>query len=391
MSRLVLISAFLWLAAANPVAQDPPLVIDVPNTGPHATALRVIELPHAAISGTWALSGPDGKHVPAAWNANDKVLRFLAEVPAGGGKYTLMKGTKSTAQMPAWKKAKLASDKKVIERAGGSIDNGLLRLEVMADKELHGRVEISALKGGYRLRYSPLGSSVGCVETMEDARKVAQDYEKGVQHSPELFYITPGIATKIEVAESNPFQRVVSVTCFDFARRNDGKVLKLFESTGYEITLTWHSPVVRIRSARKLQTTYLNHNGVNLNEIYVDELPIGFAGDGGEMADVQIAAKGRALPLKFERAMLLRDKTGQTAIMQPDFRKLAIYKECLVLAEDRIMTIQSQSWHEGWKAIEIKAGEYIDIVTLACNVGATGKSVKDWELELLGAPSEEKK
>jgi hypothetical protein len=230
-----------------------------------------------------------------------------------------------------------------------------------------------------------VGQAVGCVESEADAKKVAEDYAKNVPSSPELFFIA-SIPTKISVEEPNIFQRVVKVTCFDYAKRNDDKLLDLYESTGYELTLTWKSPVVQIKTTRKLKTGYYNHNGVNLNEIYVERTPIGYASDGGAMADAQPSGRGRATPVSFERAMMIRDTYSTTAIMQPDFKKLAIYKECVVLSDDRLMTVVSQSWHEGWKAIEIKPGEYTDTVTLACDVGEAAKSVADWEIELIGPP-----
>jgi hypothetical protein len=399
MKRLAFFALVLWFSCTHPVAQDQAVVIDVPNAGKLATAPRVIEQAMESPGNIFALVGADGKHVPATYDNKAKVLRFLAEVPPGGGKYTIKPDARSNAPRPIWKKYKFdkkklkIDDKKTIDWVSGDVENGLLNVTIQPDNSQHGKIEITTLEGKYRLRMSPLGQSVGCVENEADAKKVADDYEKKVVKSDEVFFITPCIPTKVSVEDPNPYQRVVTVTCFDYARRNDDKVLKLFEYVCYEITLTWKSPVVQVKSTRKLKTSYYNHNGVNLNEIYVDVMPIGLAVDGGLMTDAQPSTRGKAMPFEFERAMMIRDRTGTTAIMQPDFRKLAIYKECVVLTDDRIMTLQSQCWHEGWKAIEIKAGEYTDTVTLACDVADAGKTVAEWEIELIGAPppKEEKK
>lgn len=390
MKRLVLTLLLLWLWSAIAVAKDEPVIIDIPNAGAQATALRVIEYPLDALAGDFAIKGPDGKEVPAAFDSKAKLLRFLASVPAGGGKFTLAKGVKSSAKLPAWKKPKINKEKLKIESetidwASTSLENGLLSATVQPVKTLPGRLEIKALKGDYAFSLSPLGSSVGCVETEADGKKVDEDYRKGVKNSPELFKLIPCVPTAITIAEPDPFRRVIKVTCYVYARKNEGAAPKLFDFAGYDVQLTWNSPVVTITSTRKQTKAYYNHNGVDLNEIFIDQLPIGYQADDGEMADAKLAAGGDVLTLKFERAMLIRDKTGSTAVLQPDFKKLAIYKPCVVLASDRIMTILSQSWHEGWKAIEIKAGDYIDTMTLACNVGADAKTLKDWVTELLPA------
>jgi len=387
MKRLVFAMLALWVWSVAVVAKDEPVVIEIANAGAHATATRVIEHDLDALSGDFAVKGPDGKDVPASYDAKAKKLRFLASVPAGGGKFTLNKGAKSSAKVPVWKKGKSDIDKqavalgKNVKRASGEFESNLLRVSMLREKTLHGRIEIAALKGGYRLQLSPLGSSSGCVETAEIGADVNESYGKGEKVHPEIFNIYPSIATGIKFSEPNPFQRSMTVTCHDWARKNNDKTLQLFDECSFEVTLTWDSPVVAIKTTRKLKTTYFNHNGVNLNEIYIDQLPIGYAGDDAEVADTNIT--GTVLTLAFERAMWLRDKTGTTVICQPDFKKLAIYRECVVLAKDRIMTIQSQSWHEGWKPIEIKAGDYIDTMTLACNVGDGEKKLKDWSAELL--------
>lgn len=388
MKRLILTLLALWLWSATAVAKDEPIVIEVPNASAQATALRVIEHPLDALTGDFAVKGPDGKEVPAAYDAKAKLLRFLGRVPAGGGKFTLNKGTKSSAKLPAWKKPKVKQEKLKIENetidwTSTSLDNGLVSATVQPVKSLPGRLEIKALKGDYAFSLSPLGSSVGCVETEAEGKKVDDDYSKGVKSSPELFKLIPCIPVAITIAEPDPFRRVIKVTCFVYARKNEGVVPKLFDFVGYDVQLTWNSPVVTITSTRKQTKSYYNHNGVDLNEIFIDQLPIGYQADDGEMADTKLAPGGDVLALKFDRAMLIRDKTGSTVVMQPDFKRLSIYKACVVLASDRIMTIQSQSWHEGWKPIEIKAGDYVDTMTLACDVGAEAKTLKDWTVELL--------
>lgn len=387
MKRLLFALVLVWAWSATAIAKDEPVIIEIANAGAHATAVRVIEHELEALSGGFAVKGPDGKDVPAAYDAKQKKLRFLASVPAGGGKFALHRGAKSSAKMPVWKKGKSDTDKqavalgKNVKRASGEFENGLLKVSMLREKTLHGRLEIAALKGGYKLLLSPLGASSGCVETAEIGAQVNESYQRGEKVHPEIFNIYPSIATGIAFAEPNPFQRTMTVTCHDWARKNNDKTLQLFDECSFEVTLTWESPVVAIKTTRKLKTTYFNHNGVNLNEIYVDALPIGYGADGAEIKDTNIT--GTVLTLEFERAMWLRDKTGATVICQPDFKKLGIYKPCVVLAKDRIMTILSQSWHEGWKAIEIKAGDYVDTMTLACNVGEGDKTLKDWTAELL--------
>lgn len=402
MVRVVWSLLLLFAWSATLVAADPPIIIEVSNPGAHATALRMIEHPLDSLTGDFAVRGPDGKHLPAAYDAKATMLRFLAEVPAGGGKYTLAKGVRSTAKMPAWKKAKFdaeelaldkAKDAKRIKRVSGALENGRLKVSVLRTENVHGRIEIAALKGGYKLQLSPLGASVGCVETAELGKQADEVYRSGKRDFAELFSVFPSIATEAQVEEPNPLQRVLKVKCYEYTRKNNDEKLSLFETCGYDVTLTWNSPVVRIASTRKLKTGYFNHNGVNLNEIYIDTQPIGYANDGGESADIKLPAGVDVQTMDFDRAMLLRDKTGATAIMQPDFKKLAIYQPCVVLAKDRIMLVLSQSWHEGWKAIEIKAGDFNDTMTLACDVGASAKKLKDWEAELApaAAPDSEKK
>jgi hypothetical protein len=227
------------------------------------------------------------------------------------------------------------------------------------------------------IELSPLGSSVGCVETEAMGQEVDESYKAGQTVHDEVFVVYPSIPVGIELTEPNPFQRTIKVECHDWSRKNSGKTLDLFSEAGYEVTLTWGSPVVQVRSTRKLKTTYWNHNGVNLNEIYIQQQPPTMQCDEEEAAtERRISGKGLTIP--FENSMLLKDKTGSTVVYQPDYKKNAIYKECIWLAQDRLMTIQSQSWHEGWKAIEIKAGTYEDTMTLVCDVAASTKTLKEW-------------
>ena len=158
-------------------------------------------------------------------------------------------------------------------------------------------------------------------------------------------------------------------------------VLDLFKECGYEITLTWGALVVKIHSWRNQEKTFWNHNGVDLNEIYIDQQPPTMQCDDEEEATSRVVS-GNVLDIPFDKSLLLTDKTGSTVVYQPDFKKLKIYKECMALAKDRIMTIISQSWHEGWKPIEIKAGEYNDTMYLACDVGKSGKTLQEWVAEV---------
>ena len=358
---------------------------EVANESGHATAVKVITL-DVKVGAKFAVEDPEGKQVPAYYDKKEKKLLVLASVPAGGGTFTLLEGESSKAKDPKWGKPKIKKEGKVklgktVTRMSGEFENDLLEVSVPVLPTVHGRMIIRAKKGDYKLELSPLGASVGCVETEEIGNDVNDSYNKGQQVHDEVFVIYPSIATDIEVLEPNPFQRTMRVECYVWARKNSGDTLDLFKEVGFEITLTWGSPVVKVRSWRNQDKTFWNHNGVNLNEIYIDQQPPTIQADAEESATERVL-KGNSLDVPFEKSMLLNDATGSTIVHQPDFKTLAIYRECLTLTKDRIMTVISQSWHEGWKPIEIKAGEYEDRITLVCDVGGSDKSLKDWTAEL---------
>lgn len=357
---------------------------EVANSSDHATAVKLIALDTKA-SGKFAVAGPDGEHVPAWYDKKEKKLLVLASVPAGGGTFTLLEGESSKAKDPKWGKLKTKKEGKVnlgknVTRVSGEFESDLWEVSVPVDKAVHGRVIVKAKEGDYKLELSPLGSSVGCVETKEIGDAVNESYKAGQQVHDDVFSIFPSIPIDIELLEPNPFQRVIRVETHVWARKNSGDTLDLFKETGYEITLTWNSPIIVIRSWRKQEETFFNHNGVDLNEIYVEH-PVAMQCDDEEaVTDRRIT--GKVLDIPFKKSFLLKEKSGATVVHQPDFEKLGIYKECLVLGQDRLMTIISQSWHEGWKAIEIPKGDYDDTMTLICNVGESKKSLKDWVGEL---------
>jgi hypothetical protein len=383
MKRLARSLLLLALLPLTVVAKDEPVKVEVGNASAHATAVKVIAL-DAKVGSTFAVEGPDGKHVPAFYDKKAKKLLVLASVPAGGGTFTVLDGEKSKAKMPAWGKLKTKDEGKVklgkvVERVSGEFESDLLELSMPVTKEVHGRVVIEAKKGDYKLEFSPMGSSTGCVETEEIGKAVDESYKAGEPVHDEVFVVYPSIPVGIKLIEPNPFQRTLRIECHAWARKNNDKTLDLFDEAYTEITLTWGSPVVRVHTVRKLKTTYWNHNGVDLNEIYIEQQPPTIQCDEEETATSRVIT-GKGVVIPFEKSMWLKDKTGATVVYQPDFKKNAIYKECMWLAPDRIMTIVSQSWHEGWKAIEIKAGTYEDTMTLACDVDDK-KPLKDWVAE----------
>jgi hypothetical protein len=378
MKRLTLSLLVVLLLPLAVAAKDGGQKFEIANTSAHETAVKVIAL-DAKVGATFAVDGPDGKHVPAWYDKKQKKVLVLASVPAGGGTFTVLDGDRSKAKDPKWGKLKTKEEGKVslgktVERVSGEFESDLLKVSVPVSKEVHGRLVIEARKTDYKLELSPLGQSVGCVETEAIGKQVNESYAKGEKVHDEVFLIIPSVPVEIKLIEPNPFQRTIRVECHTWARKNNADTLELFDEASYEVTLTWGSPVVRIHSLRKLKTTYWNHNGFNLNEIYVDEPP---SVQCDEQAEAKTLPAGES-PIEFEASMLLKDKTGSTVVHQPDFMALKIYRECMFFKADRIMTVLSQSWHEGWKAIEIKAATYEDTMTIACDVDASPKTLKDW-------------
>jgi hypothetical protein len=380
MKRLAVSLLLLALVPLTVAAKDEPLKIEVANASAHATAVKVIAL-DAKVGSTFAVEGPDGKQVPCWYDKKAKKLLVLASVPAGGGTFTVHDGEKSKARMPAWGKLKTKEEGKVklgkvVERVSAEFESDLFDVSIAVTKEVAGRVVIEAKKGDYKLELTPLGQSSGCVETEAIGKEVNESYGKGEKVHPEVFVVVPSVPVKIGLVEPNPFQRTVHVDCHTWARKNNDETLELFDEAWYEVTLTWGSPVVRVHSLRKQKTAYWNHNGVSLNEIYVDQPPTTLSDDATEQKTCP-AGEG---PIDFEAVMLVKDKTGNTVVHQPDFKGLKIYRECVFFKADRIMTVLSQSWHEGWKPIEIKAATYEDTMTIACDVDDK-KPLKDWVAE----------
>ena len=378
MKRLATSLLLILLLPLAVAAKDEGQKFDIANAGSQATAVKVIAL-DAKVGATFAVDGPDGKHVPAWYDKKQKKVLVLASVPAGGGTFTVRDGEKSKAKDPKWGKPKTKEEGKVslgktVERVSGEFESDLLELSVPVNKEVSGRVVIKAKKTEYKLELTPLGQSSGCVETEAIGKEVNESYGKGEKVHDEVFVIIPSVPVEIKLLEPNPFQRTLRVECHTWSRKNNDKTLELFDEAYYEVTLTWGSPVVRVHSLRKLKTTYWNHNGFNLNEIYVEQPP---TVQCDEQAEPKTLPAGES-PIEFESSMLLKDKTGSTVVYQPDFKGLKIYRECMFFKADRIMTVLSQSWHEGWKAIEIKAATYEDTMTLACDVESSDKTLKEW-------------
>jgi HSP20 family molecular chaperone IbpA len=386
-AALVLMLVF----SASAVAKDEPVTVDVANAGEHATAARVISH-EIKLAGDCAVRGPDGKDVPSHYDSKSGVMRFLAEVPAGGGKFAIHPGEKSRAKRPSWKKPRTGNEVRElvlpgnvkIKRATARIENDLLQVNLDPGREIHGSIEIKALKGDYRVELSPLGVSYGNIDDLKhlaDA-KVADDGSASGNPDDKQLFAVFAVPEKAEVLEPNPFQRTLRVDCLDYARKNNDEVLDLFEVYRYEVTLTWGSPVVEVRCFRKQTKAYYNHNGVNLNEIHTDGFPIDIQlPEHDAPQSSEPSAEGRILNIKFKDAMLLGNKGSVTNLRQPDFEKLGLEGPCLIAKENRLMTVISQTWHQGWRAYPIKAGDYNDTLQLVCNPQGE-KKLADWMAEL---------
>jgi hypothetical protein len=343
MKRLTLSLLVLLLLPLVVAAKDEGQKFEIANAGTQDTAVKVITL-DAKVGATFAVDGPDGKHMPAWYDKKQKKVLVLASVPAGGGTFTVLDGEKSKAKDPKWGKLKTKDEGKVslgktVERVSGEFESDLLKVSVPVNKEVHGRLVIEAKRTDYKLELSPLGQSVGCVETEAIGKEVNESYGKGEKVHDEVFLIIPSVPVGIKLVEPNPFQRTIRVECHTWSRKNNADTLELFDEASYEVTLTWGSPVVRVHSLRKLKTTYWNHNGFNLNEIYVEEPP---TVQCDEQTEAKALPAGES-PIEFQASMLLKDKTGSTVVYQPDFKGLKIYRECMFFKADRIMTVLSQS------------------------------------------------
>lgn len=74
-----------------------------------------------------------------------------------------------------------------------------------------------------------------------------------------------------------------------------------------------------------------------------------------------------------------------TLICVPDFEKLGIESPKFSAFKDRMMTVISQSWHQGWKPIEIKAQDYDDMLVVVADIAAMlgeAKKYGDWAVEV---------
>ncbi len=391
--RTTLTLTLLLIVATTALAKDEPVTVKVANASAHATAPRVITH-EIKLAGDCAVRGPDGKDVPSNYDGKAGVLHFLAEVPAGGGAFTIHPREKSKARHPNWKRQRAGNEVRElvlpgdvkIKRATARLESDLLRVTLDPDTELHGSLEIAAVKGDYRLELSPIGVSYGNIDDLKhlaDAKAADDGSATGSPDAKQLFavYAVPQTA---QVLEPNPFQRTLRVDCLDYARKNNNEILDLFEVYRYELTLTWGSPVVEIRSFRKQTADYYNHNGVNLNEIHIDGFPIDIQLPEHDAPQTSApSAEGRILNIKFKDAMLLGNKGSVTIIRQPDFGRLGIEGPCVIAKEKGLMTVISQTWHQGWRAYPIKAGEYNDTLQLVCNPQGD-KKLADWMTELAG-------
>lgn len=391
MKRLLLIMLALCLSSATAVAKDEPEVItlDAPHDGKFATAPRVFAHEGKFPADT-AVRGPDGKDVPSQYDSKNSRILFLASVPAGGAKFTIHPGVKSKAKLPAWKKGKTGRESREIDfggvkvkRATAQLESDLIKLKLDPEKEVHGRLEVTTLKGSYKLELSPLGQAYGCIDDLKHLSNATSDENSATgQPDEQQLFAVLAIPEKATLIDPNPFQRRLRVDCVDLARKNNKEFLDLYEDYAYEVTLTWGSPVVTIQAFRKLKTDYYNHNGVNLNEFYIDGFPVQLQLPGWDVPrDETTTGPGTVLNIKFKNAMLLGNKGSATLIHQPDFEKLGIEGPCMIAKQDRVMTVISQTWHQGWRAYRIKAGDYNDTVNLVCDVKGE-KGFNDWLPEL---------
>lgn len=378
--RAFLAIVVLTLLPALSNAADKPIEFEIKNELAFDRGITLIA--HSLeLSGKARLLGPDGKEIACAYDAKAKKLLFLDTLKAGEArKYKVLNEAPKQA-LPKWATKTLKDEfeakigKETVKCQGGQVENGLLRVKAFRNDELRAEVEITTLKGGYKFRCNPLGNAVGCIDDAKYAAELEEVIAKGGGSHPQLMNVYMGFPTKVEFKEPNAFQRKMVVTCRPFAVKANKETPEIVSEASMEITLTWGTPVVEIKSHRKVAKTYYNHNGVFLNEFYLHQLPVEVSTDG-EAETKKLTAEviaGGAADTQCKKFMLVRSNEGKqaTLICVPDFEKLGIEGPKFSAFKDRMMTVISQSWHQGWKPIEIKAQDYDDKLVIVCDIGAT--------------------
>lgn len=392
--RSLLALLLLTLLPALTNAADKPVEFEIKNEFAFERGITLISHP-LSLSGKARLLGPDGKDIACAYDTKAKKLLFLDKLKAGEIKKYQVLNEAPKAALPKWATKTIKDEfeaklgKETLKCQGGQVENGLLRVKVFRNDELRAEVEITTLKGVYKFRCNPLGNAVGCIDDAKYASELQELVNKGGGAHPQLMNIYMGVPTKIEFTEPNAFQRTIKVACKPFAVKANKETPEIVSEANMEITLTWGSPLVEIKSHRKVAKTYYNHNGVFLNEFYLPQLPVDISVDGPAEA-VNVKAEliaGGALDTKCKKFMLLRSSEGKhaTLICVPDFEKLGIEGPKFSAFKDRMMTVISQSWHQGWKPIEIKAQDYDDKLVIVADIAATlGETKKygDWAAEI---------
>lgn len=392
--RLLLALVLLTLLPALTNAADKPVEFEIKNEFAFDRGVTLVS--HSlSLSGKARLLGPDGKDIACAYDTKAKKLLFLDKLKAGETKKYQVLNEAPKAALPKWMTKTIKDEfeaklgKETVKCQGGQVENGLLRVKVFRNDELRSEVEITTLKGGYKFRCNPLGNAVGCIDDAKYASELQDLVNKGGGAHPQLMNIYMGVPTKVEFTEPNAFQRTIKVACKPFAVKANKETPEIVSETGMEITLTWGSAIVEIKSHRKVAKTYYNHNGVFLNEFYLPQLPVDISVDGAaEVVNVKAELiAGGAADTKCKKFMLLQSSEGKhaTLICVPDFERLGIEGPKFSAFKDRMMTVISQSWHQGWKPIEIIAQDYDDKLVIVCDIAATlteAKKYGDWAAEI---------
>ena len=392
--RLLLALVLLTLLPALTNAADKPVEFEIKNEFAFDRGVTLVS--HSlSLSGKARLLGPDGKDIACAYDTKAKKLLFLDKLKAGETKKYQVLNEAPKAALPKWMTKTIKDEfeaklgKETVKCQGGQVENGLLRVKVFRNDELRAEVEITTLKGSYKFRCNPLGNAVGCIDDAKYASELQDLVNKGGGAHPQLMNIYMGVPTKVEFTEPNAFQRTIKVACKPFAVKANKETPEIVSEASMEITMTWGSAIVEIKSHRKVAKTYYNHNGVFLNEFYLHQLPVDVFTDGETEAkklSTEIIAGGAA-DTKCKKFMLVKSGDGKqaTLISVPDFEKLGIEGPKFSAFKDRMMTVISQSWHQGWKPIEIKAQDYDDRMLIVADIAATlteAKKYGDWAAEI---------
>ena len=322
--------------------------------------------------------------------------------------YTVYLAKKSRAPRPQWeeaigrsKKPALKVGQRIIRGEKVVVRNGLLSVTVD-----HGRpgteIEISSLDSPYQLFLNPNGYSAGCIDHIKYAQEIEQNMREGGRFHPQLFTIIFGIPKQIAIERPNSFRRVIKVTCAPYAQKNNGEIIDIVEESTIIVELVWKSPVVVIKNHRRIHRKYYNHNGVYLNQIAIKNHPIAVQLEEEDNAiQTSLSTSGAPSGVGFQKSMLLVDGENETVIYQPDFRSLEVEGGRVCVVRNRVkdnqkeiefkgklITVISQSWHQGWRPIPQEPKDYDDRLILVCDVGAwnksagNSKSLRDWITEI---------